>query len=127
MKTICALALLAVMSVGFARAQEEPAAEPTPKPAGHPPRGGTTLQVQAVVSRSKAGKTSSRLPYTVTCIADGASRSTTLRMGVEVPVAVGGGKGIQYRNVGTNIDCSCEPVDDQRYRLKIAVEQSSIS
>lgn len=127
MKTICALALLAVMSVGSARAQEEPAPEPTPKPAGHPLRGGTTLQVQAVVSRSKAGKTSSRLPYTVTCIADGASRSTTLRMGVEVPVAVGGGKGIQYRNVGTNIDCSCEPVDDQRYRLKIAVEQSSIS
>jgi hypothetical protein len=48
-------------------------------------------------------------------------------MGVEVPVAVGGGKGIQYRNVGTNIDCSCEYVGDDRYRLKMALEQSSIS
>jgi hypothetical protein len=85
------------------------------------------MQVQAVVSRSKAGKTTSRLPYTVTCVADGAGRSTTLRMGVEVPVAVGGGKGIQYRNVGTNIDCSCEYVGDARYRVKMALEQSSIS
>jgi hypothetical protein len=126
MKTTCALALMAVLSVGAARAQE-PAPEPEPKPDGRPPRGGTTLQVQAVVSRSKAGKTTSRLPYTVTCLADGAGRSTTLRMGVEVPVVVGGGKGIQYRNVGTNIDCSCEPVDGQRYRLKMALEQSSIS
>ncbi|HET9315473.1 MAG TPA: hypothetical protein VFQ51_07765 [Vicinamibacteria bacterium] len=125
-KTMCALAVLAVLSVGAARAQE-PAPEPEPKPTGRPPRGGTTLQVQAVVSRSKAGKTTSRLPYTVTCIADGAGRPSILKLGVEVPVAVGGGKGVQYRNVGTNIDCSCEPIDDQRYRLKIAVEQSSIS
>lgn len=135
MKTTYALALLAVLSVAAARAQEpapSPAPAPAPSPAPAPTpsgarRGGTAMQVQTVVSRSHAGKTTSRLPYSLTCVADGAGRSTTLRMGVEVPVAVGGGKGIQYRNVGTNIDCSCEYVGDDRYRLKIALEQSSIS
>jgi hypothetical protein len=86
------------------------------------------MHVQIVVARSKSGRAISRLPYTVTCIADGSGRPATLRMGVEVPVAVGGGKGIQYRNVGLNIDTSCDFLqNDDRMRVKIAVEQSSIS
>lgn len=141
MKKTCALAVVAVLCVGDARAQEATppappappaapaqAAPPTPPAPPAPPRRATAMHVQIVVARAKAGKAISRLPYTVTCIADGAGRPATLRMGVEVPVAVGGGKGIQYRNVGLNIDTSCETIHtDDRYRVKIAVEQSSIS
>ena len=128
MKKTCALAVLAVLCVGAARAQE-PTPLPTPaSPPSAPPRRTTAMHVQIVVARAKAGKAISRLPYTVTCLADGAGRAATLRMGVEVPVAVGGGKGIQYRNVGLNIDTSCETIhNDDRFRVKIAVEQSSIS
>ena len=84
--------------------------------------------MQIVVSRTKAGKPISRLPYTVTCIAESGGKPATLRMGVEVPVAVGGGKGIQYRNVGINIDASCDFTrEDDRIRVKVSMEQSSIS
>jgi hypothetical protein len=85
------------------------------------------MQVQIVVSRTRAGKAISRLPYTMTCNAEDGARSATLRMGVEVPVVVGVGKGVQYRNVGMNIDCTAETVGDGRFKLKMAVEQSSIS
>ena len=32
----------------------------------------------------------------------------------------------QYRNVGTNIDCSADSLEDGRFRLFLAVEQSSV-
>jgi hypothetical protein len=55
-----------------------------------------------------------------------------MRMGVDTPVPVmstsEGGKqttSIQYRNVGTNIDCGAWDKGDGRYQLSIGVENSS--
>ena len=138
MKKTCALVLLAVLFVGAAQAQEAsaptpappsppPAPSPPPPPSSGPRRPPTPKHVQIVVSRTKAGKPISRLPYTVTCIADGAGKPSTLRMGVEVPIAVGGGKGVQYRSVGMSIDASCDFTSDDRFRVKVSMEQSSIS
>ena len=33
---------------------------------------------------------------------------------------------MQYRNVGTNIDCSATSADEGRFRLELSVEQSSV-
>jgi hypothetical protein len=137
----CAAAVLAGLICRAALAQEPtplptPAAPPavpaplaTPPPPPPPPsarRPPTAMQVQIVVARTQAGKAISRLPYTISCNAEDGSGPASLRMGVEVPVTVGGTKGIQYRNVGINIDCTGESLTDGRYKLKIAVEQSSI-
>jgi len=119
MKRVAPAVLLAALA-GAVQAQDEPA----PPSSGR--RGPTPLQIQLVVARKQAGKAVARLPYTLTCNADD-DRRASLRMGVEVPVVVGGGKGIQYRNVGMNIDCQATSLGDGRFRFNIGVEQSSVS
>lgn len=110
--------MLAVLMSAAAWAEEPPVL----------PRGGRTptpLQVQVVIARKQSGREVARLPYSLACNADDDRRSS-LRMGIEVPVAVGGGKGMQYRNVGMNIDCQASSMADGRFRLVLGIEQSSI-
>ena len=54
-------------------------------------------------------------------------------MGIEVPVRMGpfldkDGKSssYSYKNVGTNIDCHADAVDDGRFNIDIRAEQSSV-
>jgi hypothetical protein len=117
-RTIHALTI-ALLAAATAAAQE-PADGAT-----QPRRGQTPLQLRLLLSRQQGDKTVKRLPYTLVCVAN-AARRTSLRMGVEVPVSLGEGKGIQYRNVGTNIDCQAAALDDGSFKLDLAVEQSSV-
>lgn len=94
------------------------------------------LRVQIVISRYEHDKKQASLPYTFVV---GASRSGTqhgvrMRMGIETPVPTirldesGKAKStgmIQYRNVGTNIDCRAGDLGDGRYELSLSVENSS--
>ena len=48
-----------------------------------------------------------------------------MRMGSEVPLPTGPG-GFNYRNIGTNIDCSASSVDDGRFAVRLTVNDSSI-
>jgi hypothetical protein len=115
-RTILAALSLALLSV-TATAQEktEPTAtRKTPTP----------VKVQVVFARYAGEKKTSSLPYTLSFGAPG--RPARLRMGIEVPVSVGKGTGtLQYKNVGANLDCSAEPLEDGRYKLELTVEQSS--
>jgi hypothetical protein len=131
-----ALALAALAEPG--RAQEEPKPEAVktkeaPK-ADRPTERrlpGASLRVQVVISRFDGDKKIASLPYTFLVNADG--RSARMRMGVDTPVPVampnlGGGTpaaSYQYRNVGTNLDCSARDLGDGRYQLQISVENSS--
>jgi len=109
-----------------AKAQEEPKADRTTER-----RPGATLRVQLVISRFERDKKVASLPYTFTVNADG--RSARMRMGVDTPVPVAmpnlsGGPAAasyQYRNVGTNLDCTARDLGDGRYQLQISVENSS--
>jgi hypothetical protein len=91
---------------------------------------GATLRVQLVISRFEGDRKVASLPYTLTVTADG--RTTRMRMGVDTPIPAPlpgpDGKAIasyQYRNVGTNIDCSARDLHDGRYQLQISIENSS--
>jgi hypothetical protein len=92
---------------------------------------GTMLRVQVVISRFQGERKVGSLPYTLNVTLE--SRPVRVRMGVETPVAVATasdtGKGttsFQYKNVGTNIDCSAREVgSDGRYQLMLTVENSS--
>ena len=84
----------------------------------------TPLKVQIVVSRYQGEKKISSLPYTLSVTAGVGRTSANIRMGAQVPVPAAGS--VQYRDVGTNIDCEAQALEDGRFRLQISVDDSSV-
>lgn len=121
MKKTFQVVAIVLLAATAARAQEKA----PPDGATQPRRGQIPLQLRLVLGRQQGEKTQKRLSYTLVCVAN-AARRTSLRMGVEVPVSLGEGKGIQYRNVGTNVDCQASALDDGSYKVDLGVEQSSV-
>lgn len=127
-------------------AQEKPAPAPVvvneimqpPSRREHPAP--IPLKVTVVLSRYQGEKRMSSMPYAmgVTASGWGPAPKTTLRMGVDVPVQVTvfgptDGKSTtstsyNYRNVGTNIDCSAsfESTAAGVFQLTLTVSDSSI-
>lgn len=112
----------------------EPAREPSKAEGPERRSPQQTLRVQLVITRMQGDKKLASLPYTL-MVTTGGSR-TRMRMGVDtpIPIALPGPPGsdsgkqstsIQYRNVGTNIDCGATEMADGRYKLNIGVENSS--
>jgi Bacterial type II and III secretion system protein len=139
LSTAVAAALLALPGVTHAQDKPKPeAAKPEAPKADtakegaaerHGPQG-VTLRVQLVISRFQGERKVASLPYTLLSTTGGGR--ARMRMGVDTPVPVTStsesGKqttSIQYRNVGTNIDCGAFDKGDGRYQLNISVENSS--
>src|SRR5258708_7150832 len=61
-----------------------------------------------LLARYAGETTARRLPFTLSLGAPGGPAG--LRMGIEVPVVLDGSGKQQSRNVGTNLDCSAEPL-----------------
>ena len=113
-----------------ATAQEKPAPPPAEKP--------TPLKVQVVIARFQGEKKIASAPYTLAVTATNArGEFARLRIGAEVPISTppsgpsADGKtptpaGIQYRPVGTNIDCLVRRVDDTSFEIQLTIEQSSV-
>ena len=95
------------------------------------------LRVTVVLSKYQGDKKISSLPYTLTINSERGSRAS-LRMGAQVPIVTamqppGADKlvapiqQVNYKDVGTNIDCQAYPVDAEgRYKLDITIEDSSV-
>lgn len=91
------------------------------------------LKVQLVISRSSGEKKISSMPYTLWVTAnDSRNRTTSLRMGVEVPVPAmlfpkdgAPTTSYNYRPVGTNIDCSAT-AEGNLFKLTITLNDSSV-
>jgi type II secretory pathway component GspD/PulD (secretin) len=106
------------------------------KPAGP---SSATLKVQVVLSRYQGDKKISSLPYTLT-VNTNESRANTgnanLRIGTQVPITTMARQGsdkdaqlvptVNYRDVGTNMDCTVTALDDGRFRVNLTVDDSSI-
>ena len=103
------------------------------------------LKVVIVVSRYQGEKKVSSLPYTLLVNANDLDQElpgmqnphvARLRTGASVPVpSMASPKGtpvqgpfgpVQYKSIGTNIDCSARSTDDGRFRLDISIEDSSV-
>ena len=131
LKTLGAIVALSLAMGAVPGAQEKPAPQAEKRPAIVP------LKVQVVISRYQGEKKVSSLPYTLSTNANDRG-SSSLRMGAQVPIAttmmplvdsVGKAtvpQSFQYKDVGTNIDCSAGTTDDGRFRLVITIEDSSI-
>jgi hypothetical protein len=130
--TPIALALL-LLTGGGASAQEPKPDAPRKEEAGFGQP--LPLQLQVVLSRYRGDQKLSSLPYTLVLASNMSSApvmvsnmsSARIRMGVQVPIrAAAEPEKVQYRDVGTNLDCSAARLDAERYRVTCTFEQSSV-
>ena len=104
------------------------------------------LKVVIVMSRYQGEKKVSSLPYTLLVNANDVVSGfagaidphgiARLRTGASVPIPslaapketpLQGPMGpVQYKSIGTNIDCSARSTDDGRFRLDISIEDTSV-
>lgn len=85
------------------------------------------LKLQVVFSRHQGDKKVGSAPYTLSLNADG--RPAKLRMGINVPLKYEGKEisgNVVYKTVGTNVQCSAETQEDDRFRVTCSLEQSSV-
>ncbi|HEY1472413.1 MAG TPA: hypothetical protein VGF61_25475 [Candidatus Acidoferrum sp.] len=100
-------------------AQEKSNANPKPPVA--------TLKVQVTIVEMDGGKKVVNLPYTYYLRAGEAnpvSPWTKLRLGSRIPVYVGKDSGMQYIDVGTNIDSRATTPEPGRFDLSLNLERS---
>jgi hypothetical protein len=129
---------LVVMASAIAAAQEVPVpVAPTPArpaiqetadvpissgPRATPPQ--VPLKIQLTLARYQGDKKLSNTPYTLWVTAN-EPRTTKLRMGVQIPVPTGNA-GFNYRNVGTDIDCTAATGTGGTYKIGLTVSDSSV-
>lgn len=142
--TLVAAAIVAFAVSLPARAQDKPQEKQPdrPIPAATAPKPTVPLRVQLVISRYDGDKKISSQPFTLSVNAGpypNGGDLARLRIGVEVPVVtITGSKElekqtgvptvapVQYKPIGTNIDCMGYINDDGGYRLQITVDDSSV-
>jgi hypothetical protein len=116
-RTLYATLALAMIATD-ARAQDRPAAKPP-----------TPLKLDVVFMKFEGQKKVSSVPYTLSLNADG--RQSAVRMGIQVPLATTmkdapGGVAVVYKDVGNNVDCSAQPLEDGRFAVECSLQQSSL-
>jgi hypothetical protein len=133
-----AMTIALAVTAGVARAQQ-PAAPTAAAPAATapsaPPKEQPVLKVQVVISRYQGDKKISSQPYTLSVTPN--ARAASIRMGLQVAVLssplvpAADGKmppaAINYKDVGTSIDCSARSLDDGRFRLELTIDDSSLA
>lgn len=134
MKRYFAIAAVLLVALGAqGRAQEQ---KPPTIPNAVAP---ISIKVQVVVARYQGDKKISSLPYTLTVNMDERNRNSgqaNLRLGTQVPITTNARQSndgnaplvptVQYRDVGTSIDCIATALDDGRFKLNLTVEDSSV-
>jgi hypothetical protein len=126
--------LLFAATVGLSAQESQPVVGPSRAPAATL----VPLKVTLVISRYQGEKKLSSLPYTLALTAN-EREGTRLRMGTQVPVvqtvfgavSPGGAAAIpqssyNYRDVGTNIDCTASTAADGAFKLTLTVTDSSV-
>jgi hypothetical protein len=120
-----ATALVLVSGTAFAQNQAQP---PVESAQASDSGAVAPLRLEIVLLRRDAKKVAiSRMPYVFSLSSFSACR---LRMGAQVPIAtipnIAPNGPVQYREIGTNIDCSVRPVSGGRYQITISIEETSV-
>jgi len=104
---------------------QSPNPNPSPAPSASPQaRPLMPLKVQVVISRYEGDKKVSSFPYMLAVTANHAE-PVNLRMGSLVPVQLGQGQ-VDYKSIGTNIDCSATSMEDGRFQVQVRIEDASV-
>lgn len=129
------VAMCALAFGGLVRAQEPTTAPPQARTSTTPLQAPLVpVKVQLVISRYQGEKKISSLPYTLSVIANDRSPGnnqavrSSLRMGAQVAMTADGKPGgpVQYKDIGTNIDCDARSLDDGRFRLNVSIQDTSV-
>jgi hypothetical protein len=100
------------------------ATEDKPKAEAHTDKV-TPLKVQVVVTEFDGEKKVKSMPYVAYLNStESHGGSGRLRIGSRVPVYTGKDSGMQYLDVGTNIDCRATHADAGSFHLELIVERS---
>jgi hypothetical protein len=86
----------------------------------------TALKAQIVFTEVEGDKKVKSMPYTM-IFANATGHGpdiAKLRVGSRVPLYTGKDGGLQYIDIGTNLDCRAERLDDGRYSLRLSLERS---
>ena len=135
--TTTILLVLALAPRPAASVEQAPGTQPAAKPL--PP----SLKLDVTLSRLQGEKKVSSMPFTLWMLANGANVS--LRMGVDFPVGssvvTSGNENasgnrtttvssttnrVEFRNVGTSIDCFVNSAPDGRFTVDLRIQDSSI-
>ena len=135
-KTRLSIVAVVVFALGVnLRGQDAPQSA-APKSAAPPVA--VPLKLQVVISRYQGDKRISSLPYTLSVTAnDPRAQGSSLRMGAQVPILSRSPQAdnkdkdatvatVQYRDVGTNIDCNAMSMAEGRFRVSITIDDSSV-
>jgi hypothetical protein len=88
----------------------------------------TPLKIQIVFTEFDGDKKTKSMPYTSLITADPGRglEYAKLRIGNRVPLYTGKENGLQYIDVGTNLDFRADRLEDGKFGLKLALERSWI-
>jgi hypothetical protein len=81
----------------------------------------TPVKVAITLVEFEGEKKVKSLPYILMVVADGKHK---LRIGSRVPIYTGKEHGMQYLDVGTNIDCEVAQTQDGSFQLKLTLDRS---
>ena len=119
-KWFVACATLLLFMAPAAKSQDKPAAE-TSIP--------VSVKLQVILSEYDGQKKISTLLYTIPAVLTDKFSSTSVRVGVRVPVSTSSKSGessVTYIDIGTNIDCRANRVADGRFNVDLKIDRSSL-
>lgn len=116
------LVAVLAMAAAWMPAQEKPKSEDTS--AEMRPTETTPLKVSVTFTEFEGEKKVKSLPYTMVVVADGRPPKSVLKMGSRVPVYTGKENGMQYLDVGSNLECQAYRTKDNRFDVKLDLDRS---
>ena len=123
-RTANAALLVAALAMGtpWLSAQEKPKNEDVAVEARQTET--TPLKISVTFTEFEGDRKVKSLPYTIVVIADGRPPKSVVKMGSRVPVYAGKEYGMQYLDVGTNIDCQASRTKDNKFDIRLNLERS---
>jgi hypothetical protein len=120
-RTVFLLAVLA-MGASWILAQEKPKADDAVTGAHQTET--TPLRISITFEEFEGEKKVKSLPYTTIVTADGKNPKSVVKTGSRIPVYTGKESGMQYLDVGSNIDCQASRTKDNKFDLRLSLDRS---
>lgn len=84
----------------------------------------TELKVSITFTEFEGDKKVKSLPYITIVTADGKNPRSVVKTGSRIPVYTGKENGMQYLDVGSNIDCQAVRAKDNKFDLRLSLDRS---
>jgi hypothetical protein len=84
----------------------------------------TPLKISITFTEFEGDKKVKSLPYTMIVSAGGKHSKSIMNTGSRVPVYTGKESGMQYLDVGSNIDCQASRTNDNKFDLMLSFDRS---